>query len=87
MSCVQDNDDVVDALTTLLECDKSKDVRVAVVMELTLDGSTLPVLLQRARDVSPVVSSSTACNQVPGLAVPARRCCHVASVTSCVLSA
>jgi hypothetical protein len=51
----QDAQDIVDAVEALLDGDKSKDVRMAVVLALPLDTDTLPVLLQRARDVSPQV--------------------------------
>lgn len=55
--CVmQDAEDIIDDVTALLEGDKSKDVRTAVVLSLPLTPQTLPVLLERARDVSPVVS-------------------------------
>ena len=53
---MQDAEDIIDDVTALLEGDKSKDVRTAVVLSLPLTPQTLPVLLERARDVSPVVS-------------------------------
>lgn len=59
----QDSDDSVEAVVALLEGDKSKDVRVAVVQSLPLTTSTLPVLLHRAKDVNPVVSINTATSQ------------------------
>lgn len=46
----------MDAVTALLNGDKSKDVRMAVVLSLPLDTHTLPVLLQRTRDIAPTVS-------------------------------
>jgi hypothetical protein len=39
----------------LLDTDKSKDVRIAVVQSLPLDAASLPVLLERTRDVNPLV--------------------------------
>lgn len=39
----------------LLDTDKSKDVRIAVLQSLPLDAASLPVLLERARDVNPLV--------------------------------
>lgn len=51
----QDTQDIVDAVTALLNGDKSKDVRMAVVLSLPLDTHTLPVLLQRIRDIAPTV--------------------------------
>lgn len=53
---MQDAQDIVDSVEALLDGDKSKDVRMAVVLSLPLDTDTLPVLLRRARDVSPQVS-------------------------------
>lgn len=53
----QDAQDIVDAVAALLDGDKSKDVRMAVVLSLPLDTDTLPILLQRARDVSPQVGT------------------------------
>lgn len=55
-SHTQDAQDIVDAVEALLDGDKSKDVRMAIVLSLPLDTDTLPVLLQRARDVSPQVT-------------------------------
>lgn len=57
LSHTQDAQDIVDAVEALLDGDKSKDVRMAVVLSLPLDTDTLPVLLQRARDVSPQVTT------------------------------
>lgn len=51
----QDTQDIVEAVTALLNGDKSKDVRMAVVLSLPLDTQTLPVLLQRTRDIAPTV--------------------------------
>eukprot|EP00775_Hariotina_reticulata_P011494 gene11494-11637_t len=45
----------LDAILRLLKSDKSKDVRSAIVAALPLDESTLPVLLERVRDISPNV--------------------------------
>lgn len=55
--CPQDGQEVIEAMTALLETDKSKDVRIAVVQSLPLSTATLPVLLQRTSDVNPLVSS------------------------------
>lgn len=52
---LQDPHDIVASITALLEGDKSKDVRIAVVQSLPLNTNTLPVLLHRARDISPMV--------------------------------
>lgn len=52
--CRQD-EEAIEALLALLEGDKSKDVRAAVVQALPLTAGTLPAVLRRARDVSPLV--------------------------------
>jgi hypothetical protein len=57
----QDAQDTVDAVSALLDGDKSKDVRMTVVLSLPLDTDTLPVLLQRTRDVSPQVGCPHTC--------------------------
>jgi hypothetical protein len=62
----QDAQDIVDAVAALLDGDKSKDVRMAVVLSLPLDTDTLPVLLQRARDVSPQVGHPHMCHSLVG---------------------
>lgn len=48
-------DGLVEAALALLESDKSKDVRIAVVATLPLNAASLPHILRRARDVSPQV--------------------------------
>lgn len=67
----QDAEDIIDDVTALLEGDKSKDVRSAVVLALPLTPHTLPVLLDRARDVSPVVRAAWPLGQRAGLCPPA----------------
>lgn len=67
---MQDAQDIVDSVEALLGGDKSKDVRMAVVLSLPLDTDTLPVLLRRARDVSPQVSIT----HTAGLPVALCRC-------------
>jgi hypothetical protein len=51
---------VLDTVVRLLETDKSKDVRTAIVTSLPLSASTLTVLLARVRDISPHVSATYA---------------------------
>jgi condensin complex subunit 3 len=43
---------VTAALLSLLECDKSKDVRKAVVSSVAVSHATLPALVERTRDLS-----------------------------------
>jgi hypothetical protein len=52
---LQDGQAVVESMLQLLDTDKSKDVRIAVVQSLPLDAASLPVLLERTRDVNPLV--------------------------------
>uniref|UniRef100_A0A383VSX8 Nuclear condensin complex subunit 3 C-terminal domain-containing protein n=1 Tax=Tetradesmus obliquus TaxID=3088 RepID=A0A383VSX8_TETOB len=51
----EDGQAIVAAMLQLLDTDKSKDVRIAVLQSLPLDAASLPVLLERARDVNPLV--------------------------------
>lgn len=46
---------MLDGMIELLETDKSKDVRVAVVQSLPLYDATMPVLLDCIRDEHPLV--------------------------------
>jgi hypothetical protein len=75
----QDTQDIVDAVTALLNGDKSKDVRMAVVLSLPLDTHTLPVLLQRTRDTAPTVGLKLC----QGLA-DRTYCFEAASTSQCV---
>jgi hypothetical protein len=52
---LQDGQAVVESMLQLLDTDKSKDVRIAVVQSLPLHAASLPVLLERTRDVNPLV--------------------------------
>ncbi|WIA22943.1 hypothetical protein OEZ85_001312 [Tetradesmus obliquus] len=51
----EDGQAILAAMLQLLDTDKSKDVRIAVLQSLPLDAASLPVLLERARDVNPLV--------------------------------
>ncbi|KAF6263324.1 nuclear condensing complex subunit [Scenedesmus sp. NREL 46B-D3] len=50
-----DGQAVVASMLQLLDTDKSKDVRIALMQSLPLNGTSMPVLLERTRDVNPLV--------------------------------
>lgn len=65
---VQEGQSVMAEMMVLLATDKSKDVRIAVVQSLPLDAATLPVLLERTRDINPLVRKALV-QRLEGLSV------------------